>query len=288
MSEPTRREVVERYGPWLAHNVDLGDGVFTIGEGKDGVAGERIARITQIVCDLAGSDLTGVRVLDLGALEGGFSIELARRGATVTALEGREEHAQRAKAARDVLGLDRLEVIHGDVRQLRELVDGEFDVVLALGLLYHLEADGVFKLLSDISALCGRLAIIETQISLKQREEVAWDGRNYHGMTYSEPAAAFASVGNKQSFWLTRASLINAVQAAGFTSVSECLTPVVEDILSFRDHVTLTALKGDPIADRREWPEEPAWTAHPAQAGLRDRLSATGRRRFRRIFSPGG
>ncbi len=75
-----REELVERFGPWTAYNIHLGQGVYTIAPGVFGMAEQRVERVTQLVCDFAARPLEQLRVLDLGAYEGGFSVELARRG----------------------------------------------------------------------------------------------------------------------------------------------------------------------------------------------------------------
>lgn len=131
-------DVAARYGPWIADNIDLGDGVFTIGRDVRGAAEQRVERIARLVSDLARRPLDELEVLDLGALEGGFSVALARRGARVTAVEGREHHAAKIEFAARALDVD-VSVVRSDVRAFT-LEPDRYDVVLCLGLLYHLPA----------------------------------------------------------------------------------------------------------------------------------------------------
>jgi SAM-dependent methyltransferase len=105
--EAARLRIVARHGPWSGYNVRLGDGVHTMGAGLVG-AGELSARRTvQVVSDLCGGSVEGLRVLDLGCLEGLYAIELALRGAQVVALDGREANVAKTAFARDALGLGR-------------------------------------------------------------------------------------------------------------------------------------------------------------------------------------
>lgn len=268
-----RHALIERFGPWTAENIDLGHGVFTMAPDLVGMAEERVKRILQLVCDYARDDLDGLRVLDLGCYEGGFAVELARRGAEVTALDAREAHAERARFAKQALGLERLTVRHADVRALSSVVSGSFDVVLCLGILYHLAAEDAFALLENLSARCEDLLIVETQIGLNGKQRVSHRGRIYYGHEYAENTAQpGASVITDRSFWPTRSSLLNLLQDVGFSSACECMNPVVPALTAYRDHVTLIAKKGRPVeffglpTDR--WPEKLSPAGHPAQ-GLR-------------------
>jgi hypothetical protein len=162
------------------------------------------------------------------------------------------------------------------VRELDPERMGTFDVVLCLGVLYHLDVPAAFELIERVAELTRRLAVIETQISLTRREQVSYHGRAYWGRWYAEGNTPGASVGNERSFWLTCPSLLNALADAGFTSVTECLTPVIPDLAAYRDHVTLVGVKGKaavPVsvpgleAGGEQWPERLPLVAHPAQGG---------------------
>ena len=82
-------------------------------------------------------DLTGRSVLDIGCNAGFYSLEMKRRGAArVLGIDSDEAYLTQARFAADVNGFDiefrRLSVY--DIGVLRE----RFDVVLFLGVLYHL------------------------------------------------------------------------------------------------------------------------------------------------------
>lgn len=132
--ETGRREVIDRWGPWIAFNIRLGQGVYTIAPDVVGNAGRRVARIAQVVADLRGT-VAGTRILDRGSHEGGFGIELALHGADVVCVEGREKHIAKTMFAKECLGLERLEVVQADVHDIDPASLGTFDVVLCFGLL---------------------------------------------------------------------------------------------------------------------------------------------------------
>jgi SAM-dependent methyltransferase len=254
-----KEDVERRYGAWTAHNIHLGDGLYTR---ANRVYGDeyKLRRVVQLVADTAGTDFGSLRVLDLGCLEGLYSIELAKRGAEVVGIEGREANIAKARFTNEALGLDNVEFAQDDVRNLSREMYSDFDVILCLGLLYHLDADDVFALLGQIGELSRRMAIIDTHVALSGRESRSHGGQVYRGISFPEHAeedSLWAAIGNRESFWPTKASLVNALSRAGFTSVSECVAPAQP--LEQPDRVLLLAIKGErqiPVSTVRQEMEE--------------------------------
>ena len=270
--EQRKREILERHGPWTANNVSLGGGDWAMGDGRSGVAEERVARVARLVSDAAGG-LSGLRVLDLGCYEGAFALELAAHGAVVHGIDVREGHIAKAELARDALDAASATFDVADVRTAawdRE----SYDVVLCLGLLYHLPAAEAIELLHRIRSCTTRFAVIETQVALRATQTLDIEGVSLRGRAYEENTAQpGASVGNPESFWMTRRSLFNAIADAGFASVAECVMPVIPLLAAYRDHVTLLAWAGSALEQRthppvvvdRRWPHRLPWRSHPAQ-----------------------
>ncbi|UCG81639.1 MAG: methyltransferase domain-containing protein, partial [Desulfobacterales bacterium] len=207
--------------------------------------------MVQIISDVASDPLENLRILDLGCLEGLFAIELAQQGSKVVGIEGREANIEKARFAKDVLGLNNLELILDDVRNLSKEKYGRFDVVLCLGLLYHLGVPDVFAFAKRMGDVCERFAIIDTHVSLVPEESHVYDGRTYWGCTFQEHSsdstsverarALWSSLDNVASFWFTRASLFNLLSYAGFTSVYECPAPPA--LKQPYDRITVLAIK---------------------------------------------
>jgi len=82
------------------------------------------------------ADLAGKRVLDIGAWDGWFAMEMERRGAEVVAIDSREN--PRFYEIRELLG-SKVEYRQLSVYELDPNQIGRFDVVLFLGVLYHLK-----------------------------------------------------------------------------------------------------------------------------------------------------
>ena len=278
-----RRAIEEKYGPWTAHNVSLGRDVFTI---KDEVIGDevKLRRVVQIVFDVCGCPISELRVLDLACLEGMYSIEFGRQGAQVCAIEGRETNLEKARFAARVLSLGNIEFHQDDVRNLSEEKHGRFDVVLCLGILYHLDAPDVFTFLENVFAVCQHITVIDTHISLHPEQIFLYKGKKYWGKTVPEHApdagheekqkSLWASLDNPISIHFTRPSLYNLLYNVGFTSVYECHIP--QEPQKPTDRATFVAIKGTtalPVSCpqlspgyARDLPEESTPTVRP---GLR-------------------
>jgi Methyltransferase domain len=245
-----KQAIIEKFGAWTAHNIHLGGDIYTI---SNAVAGDEIKlrRILQIVADSAPKPLTDLRVLDLACLEGLYAVEMAQQGATVVGIEGRAASLEKARFAGQTLGLKQLEFYQDDVRNLSPAKYGNFDVVLCLGILYHLDMPDAVQFLALIAAVCQGFAIIDTHVG-QAKTAYQHDGKTYWGQLYIEHEATatiaerqqnlWASLDNANSVWLTRNSLLNALTHVGFTSVYECCMPAEHQKPS--DRLTLLAIKG--------------------------------------------
>lgn len=88
------------------------------------------------------------RVLEVGAGTGRYSIALAKEGMDVTAVELVESNLKvlREKSA----GVEHISSYQGDATDLGQFADGQFDVTLLLGPMYHLyEADEIHRTIDE-------------------------------------------------------------------------------------------------------------------------------------------
>ena len=95
--------------------------------------------------------------------QGWFATRLAQANLRrVTMVDANDSHVADARLMAEVLGYTELEFLHSDIFELDTTDLGQFDLVLMLGLLYHLENPvGALRL---ARALCRRLCVVETQI----------------------------------------------------------------------------------------------------------------------------
>lgn len=254
-----KARIVERYGNWINHNIHLGSDIFTMGKDISTGAEVKLTRILQMVGDIAGGSLEPLHVLDLACLEGLYGLEFALHGAEVVAIEGREPNIEKARFAQRVLGLGNIRFFHDDVRHVSAARHGTFDVVLCLGIFYHLDKCDIPAFLSRLAEVCRRYLVIDTHLALQVDDVMVLQGRHYPGQAYIEhavdstPEQRLASLGssldNVRSFWPDRASFFELLSGAGFSSIYECHQPPVAKYVQMRaigqaDRNTFLAIKG--------------------------------------------
>src|SRR6188474_225563 len=146
------------------HTIDLGQGVVTRGVDNTPV---RLPRVQ------LPEDLSGRSVLDIGAWDGFFSFEAERRGAArVVACDYYSWHGTgwgtgQGKAgfqlAREALG-SKVTDVDADVMDLSPERIGTFDVVLFLGVLYHLP--NPLLALGRVSSVACNFLVLETVVDM--------------------------------------------------------------------------------------------------------------------------
>ena len=194
------------------HSIDLGQGVVTRGVDN---SPERLAKAH------LPSDLSGRSVLDIGAWDGFFSFEAERRGAArVVAADhyawhgtgwGTGEGKAGFQLARDVLS-SRVEDCDIDVMELSPARVGSFDVVLFLGVLYHLP--NPLRALERVASVTSGLLILETVVDM---------------VGLSRPAAAFypdRELNDDPTNWWgpNHAAVAGMLRSVGFARV-DVITP---------------------------------------------------------------
>lgn len=108
-------------------------------------------------------DLSGRRVLDIGASDGYFSLQLRRRGAEVVVVDYRPKELHGFGVMERLTGL-RFEYHQANVYEITRERFGTFDVVLFLGLLYHLP--DLLKALAIVRSVCSDTMFIESHCAV--------------------------------------------------------------------------------------------------------------------------
>jgi tRNA (mo5U34)-methyltransferase len=187
------------------HTIELPGGIVTPGVNNSPFA---LARL-----DLPAS-LAGKSVLDVGAWDGFYSFEAVRRGAErVLATDSFVWQGPWKQTgfllARHNLGLDTVvEDRFIDVMDLSPEALGEtFDVVLFLGVLYHLKDP--LQALERVASVCDELLVLETETALNFLPYPAarlWPGRELSG--------------DATNWWsLNRAALVDLLKTYDFNEV---------------------------------------------------------------------
>lgn len=147
-------------------------------------------------------------VVDLGAGHGRYSRLAADLGWQVTAVDVRSDRWPDD---------DRVRWVKSDVRDVE--LSG-YDVVLCLGLFYHLTVDDQIDL---VARAAGRPLVIDTHLDhgTHQHElsERVTTPDGYEGRFYREPRALTSAWRNTESFWPTLDSFHRMLWGGGYTSV---------------------------------------------------------------------
>jgi tRNA (mo5U34)-methyltransferase len=107
------------------------------------------------------ADCSGMRVLDIGARDGFFSFELERRGADVLAVDYMPAERTGFPIAAQLLG-SRVAFRQANLYNLTAAEIGTFDLVLFLGLLYHLPDP--IRAIRIVRSLCRGRMYLETLV----------------------------------------------------------------------------------------------------------------------------
>lgn len=221
------------------HSIDLGHGVVT--------PGTKPIETMRAEIDALGlpEDLSGKSVLDIGAWDGAFSFECERRGAQVTALDHfiwscdldamqdylgecaragvhpeswekvpsvwrPDELPGKAgfDAAHRALGSS-VEVVVGDFMTMDLAALGTFDIVLHLGVLYHMP--------DPFDSLC-RVATVAHDLAVIESEMLVVPGAEHYAVCQF---LAFDELGGDPTNWWVpnRTGLEHMLRSAGFARV---------------------------------------------------------------------
>lgn len=194
-------------------------------------------------------DLTGRTVADVGASNGYFSFMARKRGARVVAFDFRHKDNSCFALAQHINGMGDIDHHQINVLDLSAERFGQFDFVLALGLLYHV-ADP-YRAVTNLAGMTRHRLLVESYCIDSVVPEVVRtqpimrfipDARRFPGYMYGEHEVASA---DRSNFW-------------GFTS--ECLKRLLLDagldvqiVKNYPDRVLLACepLAGDPASSRR-------------------------------------
>lgn len=194
------------------HSIDLGNGIITPGRDRS-AAKLKSLRLPE--------RMDGLTVLDIGTFDGFFAFEAERRGAkSVLAVDSivwdSPEHGRAGfDLAREALGSS-VVARHLEVDELKPGDIGTFDLVMFLGVLYHLRDP--LAALSSVASVTGNQLILETFVDL---------------LEHPQPAAAFYAEdeleGDPSNWWGPNVlAVVGMLRAVGFKTADVVfVTPYV-------------------------------------------------------------
>ena len=188
---------------------------------------------------------TGLRALDIGAGPGHFARVAARQGFDVTALDARSPWTLSSARTSSALPRqkDDFHWIKGDIRDFDDF--DHFDVVFAVGLLYHLPLRDQLWLLRRCG---GRPMVIDTEvydaesipIDRTWRFKPVSTQEGYEGALCVETGNVWSSNHDTESFWFTDDSLPRAFADTGRIGIAR-LNPAYRSAFGPRRWYVLAA-----------------------------------------------
>lgn len=243
---------------FTAHNIRLDDGTLT--KPDEGLAMDAypwLVSARRLLDTVFPGDKRHLRLADVGCLEGGYAVEFARMGFQVLGIEVRESNITACSYVKSRTNLPNLEFVKDNALNIGK--HGTFDAVFCCGLFYHL--DRPKKFLETLSCVTTKVVILQTHFSTgstnakptvpgwkknvlallgledKERETDKFnlsqlsENEGLLGQWYTEfpndesfrerENSKWASWDNRQSFWIQREQLIQALQDVGFDLVME-------------------------------------------------------------------
>jgi 2-polyprenyl-3-methyl-5-hydroxy-6-metoxy-1,4-benzoquinol methylase len=227
---------------FVNQNVRLDNGNFTRPDDKTHMGEDpRFLAAMRTLDAIFGPDKSGLRIADLGCLEGGYTLEFARAGFTAVGVEIRAGHIAACDYLKANTDLPGLSYVQDDVWNIAD--HGTFDAIYCSGLLYHLDEPKRF--LDLLASVTTKVLLLSTHFAV----DASWIDRirkrgykarrlgpmttheGLRGRWYMEFAddeafanrakAKFAAWDNRRSFWIKHEWLLDAINQAGFGLVYE-------------------------------------------------------------------
>ena len=180
MTQQEIEQRIEALGPWF-YSFDFGDGVRTTSNVPPHVTDifeTRRRMVDSVVTAHFADRLHQIRCLDIGCHEGFYSFAMARLGVeSITGLDVRDANLNKARFAAERLGHASIAFQQGNIEELDPRSVGSHDLVLFLGVLYHLE--NPMRALRNLRAITSELCVIETQVIDEVVGEAEWGAREW-------------------------------------------------------------------------------------------------------------
>lgn len=217
----TTPEEIARLAPWF-HNLHLPDGSQT---NPSHALGDFPRYKWEQIAPAIPQDLHDWQVLDIGCNAGFYSLELAKRGAQVTAIDIDPHYLRQARWAASVHGLDeRIQFHQMAIYQLAQW-NKKFDLIWFMGVLYHLRypllaldivrqrAKGLM-VFQTLTAPGDQAFKAEENYPLSQRDVLIGDG--WPRMSFIEHRLA----GDPTNWWAPNHACVEAMlRSSGFADI---------------------------------------------------------------------
>ena len=162
------------------YRFDLPDGSSTksyLPEAAQQVHQTRLTMMKSVLSPLL-ADQPGLSALDLASHQGWFSLQAAAMGcASVTGLEPRARHVEDARLMAEACAVGNVRFVQSDIQHIADTDIEPAEIVLMLGLIYHLE--NPVAAIRTAHAYCRRVCLIETQVGPHLSGMLDWGSHEF-------------------------------------------------------------------------------------------------------------
>ena len=182
---------------------------------------QRFEYFMKPVIEHYGGSLAGKRVVDLGCNAGFFALKAVEAGCNfVLGIDGRQMHIDQANVVFDAIGVDprRYEFACANIVDFDYRAYESFDLVLCLGVLYHL--DRPISLLKAIAESNTDLLVIETALSTARG--------SFLELRRENPAGPLNAVDSELVMFPTAKAVLSMAELVGYDAKLLALPPPEE------------------------------------------------------------
>jgi SAM-dependent methyltransferase len=224
---PSHQNAVDIFeGSWasdfaeLSPDVKAGTAPFFTADDRPGAAARVLGRDGR---------LDGMKVLELGPLEGAHSYQLEKLGAArIVAIEGNAEAYLKCLITKEITGLRAVQFFHGDFTQYISVTEDRYDLVFCSGVLYHMsDPAAVILQLGRIADKCFVWThYYDKELYHGPARDLRKDPR-YPGIKLYEQHFDDADMAKGEFFggtlpvsvWLSRGDILKLFRQAGLTEI---------------------------------------------------------------------
>lgn len=225
---PSPQAIVDIFAGEWSSNFPPASGITSTPGGAGLFEDSRIAWLSEKI-----SGFGGLRILELGPLEAGHTYMMHERGAkSITSIEANMRSYMKCLCVKEIFDLQRARFLLGEAIAYTAASTETFDLCVASGILYHMQ--NPVELLSNIAARSNRVFIWTHYYEegplrargdyFKQFEPVCpfeFKGKSYAASKrdYGKALdwAGFCGGLESTALWLTRDSLVQALNDCGYT-----------------------------------------------------------------------
>jgi hypothetical protein len=172
----------------------------------------------------AQGNLAGMRILELGPLEGAHTFQLERLGADeVVAIEANAEAYLKCLVVKEILELKKARFLYGDFLEYLREDSAKWSIIFCCGVLYHMiDPIALIELMSQHTDRVFVWTHYVTNESQSRYISVTKGGEQfrYYSHVYSgRDSGTFWGGVQDKSFWMSRDDILRAFKMYGFVNV---------------------------------------------------------------------